>query len=240
MPPAPSLSSRLLEVHQRLSDHYGPLSWWPAESPFEVVVGAVLTQNTAWANVEKALGNLKMAGLLHPLALRALPQDALAEYIRPSGTYSVKARRLHALLVWLGDDWQERLAGPVEAVRAELLAVDGVGPETADAILLYAAGRPTFVVDAYTRRILDRLGIQPDEASYEGYRQLFMAHLPADAALYNEFHAQFVQLGKEHCHKTPRCAGCPLLDVCPTGRQPEPLAPKEAGAAVDFPERLAG
>lgn len=203
-------------------------------------MGAVLTQNTAWANVEKAIGNLKAAGLLHPPALRALPQDALAEYIRPSGTYSVKARRLQKLLEWLGDDWESRLAGPVEDVRAALLAVDGVGPETADAILLYAAGKPTFVVDAYTRRILDRLSIPPDEVSYEGYRRLFMAHLPTDAAVYNEFHAQFVQLGKEHCRKTPRCAGCPLLEVCPTGRRPELLAPKEPGTAVDFPERPAG
>ena len=151
-------------MHLRLLAHYGPLRWWPAESPFEVAVGAVLTQNTAWGNAEKAIANLKAAGLLEPRKLRALPPEALAEHIRPSGAYTVKARRLGALLEWLGDDWEARLSGELEEVRRELLTVPGVGEETADAILLYAAGRPTFVVDAYTRRILERGGGPPTGA----------------------------------------------------------------------------
>jgi len=214
-------------------------------------VGAILTQAAAWGNVEKALTNLKGAGALSPQALRALPREELARLIRPSGYFNAKTAKLQALAQFMaryGDDLDRLFSLELTRLREELLGVHGIGEETADSVILYAAGKPIFVVDAYTRRILDRLGIQPDEASYEGYRRLFMAHLPADAALYNEFHAQFVQLGKEHCHKTPRCAGCPLLDVCPTGRQPEPLAPKEAGrlasplasAAVDFLERPAG
>lgn len=228
--PAPSASERqpweavaqqLLDIHRRLTDHYGPLHWWPADTPFEVVVGTVLTQNTAWGNVEKALANLKAAGALEPAALLALPLDTLADLIRPSGTYTVKARRLQGLLQWLGEDWQARLTGDLEKLRHELLSVPGVGPETADAILLYARGYPTFVVDAYTRRILGRLSIRPADESYEGYRRLFMNHLPPNAALYNEYHAQLVQLGKDFCRTTPRCIGCPLQDVCATGgKQP--------------------
>jgi len=180
-------------------------------------VGAVLTQNTAWGNVAKALANLKRAGLMKPASLRALPLDDLAQHIRPSGTFRVKARRLQALLTWLGDDWEAKLAGELAAVRSELLTVPGVGPETADAILLYAAGRPTFVIDAYTRRILDRVGIEPEQRSYQGYRRLFMDNIPADAALFNEYHAQLVQLGKDFCRPTPKCPGCPLRQVCATG-----------------------
>ena len=205
-------------MHLRLLAHYGPLRWWPAESPFEVAVGAVLTQNTAWGNAEKAIANLKAAGLLEPRKLRALPPEALAEHIRPSGAYTVKARRLGALLEWLGDDWEARLSGELEEVRRELLTVPGVGEETADAILLYAAGRPTFVVDAYTRRILERVGVRPQERSYAAYRRLFMDHLPHDAALFNEYHGQLVQLGKDRCRKQPLCAGCPLREVCETGK----------------------
>ncbi len=180
-------------------------------------MGAVLTQNTAWGNVAKALANLKRAGLMKPASLRALPLDDLAQHIRPSGTFRVKARRLQALLTWLGDDWEAKLAGELAAVRSELLTVPGVGPETADAILLYAAGRPTFVIDAYTRRILDRVGIEPEQRSYQGYRRLFMDNIPADAALFNEYHAQLVQLGKDFCRPTPKCPGCPLRQVCATG-----------------------
>lgn len=208
----------LFALHQRLLDRYGPLHWWPAETPFEVVVGAVLTQNTAWANVEKAIENLKAAGVLDPASLRRLPLETLEQLIRPSGTYSVKARRLKALLDWLGDDWRARLQGDLEQVRVGLLQVPGVGPETADAILLYAAGRPSFVVDAYTRRILSRLGLALQPPGYEAIRRFFMDRLPHDAPLFNEVHAQFVQLGKDYCRKAPRCGACPLLEMCPTGR----------------------
>lgn len=205
-------------IGERLWRHYGPLGWWPAETPFEVVVGAVLTQNTAWSNVERAIANLKAAGLLAPAALLALPTEALAERIRPAGTYRVKARRLKALLAWLGEDWEARLRGETEEVRAGLLSVPGVGPETADAILLYAVGHPTFVIDAYTRRVLRRVGVAPPHDTYEAWRAMFMAALPRDPQLYNEYHAGLVQLAKDHCRAAPRCPGCPLLGLCATGR----------------------
>ena len=214
---SPSPTDALLALHQRLKEHYNSPHWWPADGPFEVIVGAILTQNTNWRNVEKALGNLKAAGAMDAAALRAMPEPALAELIRPSGFFTVKARRLKALLAWLGEDWRERLAGDLNEVRAGLLSVNGVGEETADAILLYAAGHPTFVIDAFTRRILDRVGITPSARSNEGYRQMFMDNLPHDASLFNEFHAQFVQLGKEYCRPKPRCAACPLRDLCATG-----------------------
>lgn len=207
----------LAAVGERLRRHYGPLGWWPAASPFEVVVGAVLTQNTAWTNVERAMANLRAAGVLTPVALSALTEPELAELIRPSGTYRVKAKRLAGLLQWLGPDWQARLAGDLDAVRADLLAVPGIGPETADAILLYAVGHATFVIDAYTRRILGRIGVAPSEDSYEGWRRLFMRTLPPDVAGYNEYHAGLVQLAKDHCRTKPVCRGCPLLPLCPTG-----------------------
>ena len=210
-------TSQLLAIHRRLSEHYGLLHWWPAESRFEVIVGAVLTQNTAWGNVEKAIANLKAAGVMEAGALRALAPEELATLIRSAGTFTVKAKRLRALLDWLGDDWPARLAGDTEAVRQALLSVSGVGEETADAILLYAAGHATFVVDAYTRRILERVGVIPEVRTYQGYRELFMGHLPADAALFNEYHAQLVQLGEDYCRKAPRCAGCPLRDGCALG-----------------------
>ena len=207
-----------MEIYERLYAYFGPQHWWPAESPFEVVVGAVLTQNTAWANVEKAIARLKAAGLLDPAALRTLPLDDLAEYIRCSGTYRVKARRLRALLEWLGDPWEARLAGNLDQARQGLLRVEGVGEETADAILLYAVGRPSFVIDAYTRRILDRVGIEPEERTYQGYRRLFMENISSDAALFNEYHALFVQLAKDYCRPTPKCDECPLREVCATGQ----------------------
>ena len=179
-PHSPSPADALLALHQRLKEHYNSPHWWPADGPFEVIVGAILTQNTNWRNVEKALGNLKAAGAMDAAALRAMPEPALAELIRPSGFFTVKARRLKALLAWLGEDWRERLAGDLNEVRAGLLSVNGVGEETADAILLYAAGHPTFVIDAFTRRILDRVGITPSARSNEGYRRMFMDNLPHD------------------------------------------------------------
>ncbi len=217
---ASPLTDRLFDIYHRLLDHFGPLHWWPAESPFEVIVGAVLTQNTAWTNVEKAIANLRASELLTLQALLDLPEAELAERIRSSGFYMVKAKRLRALLQWLGEDWEDRLAGgDLEELRTVLLAIDGVGAETADSILLYAANRPTFVVDAYTRRILDRIGIEPSALTYEGYRRLFLDNLPRDASLFNEFHAQLVYLGKHYCRKQPRCAACPAQEVCAWPRQ---------------------
>ncbi|MSQ28365.1 MAG: hypothetical protein EXR51_09560 [Dehalococcoidia bacterium] len=213
-----ALAGRLMALHERLLAHYGPLHWWPAESLFQVVIGAVLTQNTAWSNVEKAFANLRAAAVLDRASMSALPVEDLKALIRPSGTFRIKARQLHALLDWLGDDWEGRLRhGSLEQTRTSLLAVHGIGEETADAILLYAAGRPTFVIDAYTRRILTRVGVRPLTGTYSGYRRLFMDHLPPDPALFNEYHAQFVQLGKDHCRAAPVCTGCPLKAVCETG-----------------------
>lgn len=230
----------LRRCYQALLEAYGPQGWWPGEGPFEVMVGAVLTQNTAWGNVERALGNLKAAGVFSPAGLYNLPQEELERLLRPAGTYRVKAARLRALLEYLfrrhGGDPAALSRGDWKALREELLAVPGIGRETADSILLYAAGRPTFVVDAYTRRLLDRLGLLPDTPSYENIRALFMAHLPPDPDLYGEYHALIVRHGKERCRKgRPRCPGCPLASFCAVANsaglipQPAPEPPKASG-----------
>lgn len=214
------MKAQLTDLYNRLLAHFGPLNWWPAETPFEVIVGAVLTQNTAWTNVDKAISNLKRLGPLDRNALLAMQPEELAQAIRSSGYYTVKAARLRAVLSWLGEGWEDRLSkGDLDTLRQELLTVPGVGTETADSILLYAAGRPTFVIDAYTRRILDRLGIQPGESTYEGYRRLFMDHLPNDVPLFNEFHAQLVYLGKDYCRKEPLCRSCPVQEICAWSQQ---------------------
>lgn len=212
------MKEALEEIFRRLSACYGPQRWWPAETPFEVIVGAVLTQSTAWANVEKAIRNLKEAGVLSPAALRAQGADRLAELIRPCGYYRVKARRLMALLTWLGDKYDDDLgflfALPAAELRKELLKVYGVGEETADAVILYAAGKPVFVVDAYTQRITGRLGLTPNDGSYADVQSLFTSLLPTDVRLFNEYHALLVNHGKTACRKQPRCAGCCLGDIC--------------------------
>jgi len=217
------LSGRLLRIYQTLLSAYGPQGWWPGESAFEVVLGAVLTQNTAWGNVERALDNLKRVGVLSPSGLCGLGQEALEQLLRPAGTYRVKAARVRALLDYLerahGGDLAGLAAGDLEAVRRELLSVPGIGPETADSILLYAAGRPTFVIDAYTRRFVGRLGLAGEQSPYEELRALFMDHLPADPALYNEYHALIVRHGKERCRaRQPRCSGCPVEPECSFGQ----------------------
>lgn len=207
----------LLEAYRRLDDAWGPQHWWPGESVLEIMVGAVLTQNTAWSNVERAIANLKAAGALSMQALLALPLDELAALIRPAGYFNVKARRLRALLEWV---WE---AGGVEALsgwtdeklRSGLLGVHGVGPETADDILLYAFGRPVFVIDAYTRRILGRLGLIDPTMGYEHLRVAIEAELGADVPLFNQFHALIVAHGKEVCRPRPRCERCVLADDCP-------------------------
>ncbi len=204
---------RLLELHDRLLAAFGPQRWWPGETPLEVLVGAVLTQNTNWGNVERAIANLKDRDLLSLAALRGLPLAELASLIRPAGYYNLKADRLRNLLDLLhehhGDDWEGVFALPLMAARQRLLAAKGVGPETADSILLYAGGRPSFVIDAYTFRVLTRHGLGRD-LDYHGLRDLFMASLPPAAPLYNEFHALLVRLGKDHCKKSrPLCENCP-------------------------------
>lgn len=198
-----------------MAAHFGPQHWWPAESPFEVMIGAILTQNTNWRNVEKALDNLRSASLLSAHALSSLPAPLLAEYIRPAGYYNIKAARIHNLLALINSKHdgklEKLLAQPLPILRAELLAVKGIGPETADSIVLYAANLPTFVVDAYTWRVLSRHALIDEKTSYHEMQAVFMDNLPHEAALFNEYHALLVQVGKHFCKKKrPECAFCPL------------------------------
>jgi endonuclease-3 related protein len=178
-----------------------------------VALGAILTQNTSWNNVARVLAALKEEGLLDPQALRALTEAELARRLKPAGYYNIKARRLQSFLAFLaqfGDSLERLSAMDLEKLRPALLSIKGVGPETADSILLYALNQPTFVVDAYTFRILSRHGLIPEVISPEDLRQTFMAHLPPEVPLYQEYHALLVRLGKDYCRPQPRCAGCPL------------------------------
>ena len=213
------VSARLVEIYDLLLARYGHRHWWPAETPFEVCVGAILTQNTNWGNVEKAIANLRRDGLLSPEALRDVPIAVLAESIRPSGFFNVKSVRLKAFVAYLferyGGSLERMFAGEWGELREELLMVPGIGRETCDSILLYAGEKSSFVVDAYTKRLFSALGLVSEKADYETVRSLFMDNLPADHRLYNEYHALIVQHGKEHCRKRPHCTGCPL-HVCPS------------------------
>lgn len=209
------------EVYEELYHAWGTQHWWPGRTRFEVVVGAILTQNTAWTNVEQAIRRLRAAKALTPAALHRVPLAQLAEWIRPAGYFNVKARRLRAFTTCLFEEYGGNLnrlfALDTERLRAVLLVVNGIGPETADSILLYAAERPVFVIDAYTRRVLARHGWLGAEASYDEAARWFTDALPQDAALFNEYHALFVQLGKTHCRPTPRCGECPLRHRLPHG-----------------------
>ena len=183
-------------------------------------MGAILTQAAAWGNVEKALTNLKGAGALSPQALRALPREELARLIRPSGYFNAKTAKLQALAQFMaryGDDLDRLFSLELTRLREELLGVHGIGEETADSVILYAAGKPIFVVDAYTRRIFTRLGLGPTGSSYLAWQQYFMQSLPREAPQFNEYHALLVRHGKELCRPQPNCAPCPLLDLCPYG-----------------------
>jgi endonuclease-3 related protein len=210
----------LMAYYHAMSAHFGPCRWWPAETSFEVAVGAVLTQNTAWTNAEKALNRLRARKALTPGALLRLSRREMEEALRPSGYYRLKAARLSNLLAWLAslpawdpEDASLGCAGPLptEGLREALLAVAGVGPETADALLLYAFSRPSFVADAYTRRILHRHGHVPEKTPYDSLRSFFMDVLPPDVALFNEYHALIVRTGHTFCKKgAPLCATCPL------------------------------
>jgi endonuclease III related protein len=220
--PAPR-RRRLLRLYDRLHRRYGPQRWWPARARFEIVVGAILTQNAAWRNAEQAIARLRAAGALDVQTVLRLPSARLAALLRPSGTFRVKARRLRAFAAHVtrrhGGRLARLLALPLPALRDELRGIPGVGSETADAIALYAAGRPIFVVDAYTRRILARHRLVAPDADYAAVQALLMTHLPHDPALFNEFHALLVRVGKEHCRTRPRCEGCPLrFDL--RGRRP--------------------
>ncbi|MBE0481784.1 MAG: endonuclease III domain-containing protein [Dehalococcoidia bacterium] len=213
-----SLSARLLSLFELLFRRYGPQHWWPGDSPFEVIVGAILTQSASWGNVEKAVNSLKHAGALSPASLRDLPLTELAQLIYPSGYYNAKALKLKAFAEHLGEEYGDSLDSlfslEIPDLREELLGIHGIGPETADSIILYAAYKPVFVIDAYTRRVISRLGLAPLRDTYDSYQALFMEHLPPDSALFNEYHALFVRHGKDTCRKRPDCAACCLRDHC--------------------------
>jgi len=204
----------LTEIYQLLFERFGPQHWWPGQTQFEIITGAILTQNTNWTNVEKAIANLKSADLLGAESLRDIEVKELAELIRPAGYFNVKAKRLKSFVDWLFDNYAGKLTElqnvATGQLRTELLAIKGVGPETADSILLYAFDRPVFVVDAYTARVAVRHGLIEPEADYEQLRDLFQSNLPQDVQLFNEYHALLVRVGKEFCRPKARCAGCPL------------------------------
>lgn len=215
----PELTDRLLSIYRALYAHFGPRHWWPADTPWEVIVGAILTQGVAWRNVERAITSLKTADLLDPAAIHAAPVEEIAVLIRPAGYYRQKAKKLKAFAAHLaeryGGSLEEMFRRPLDRLRPELLGLYGLGPETADSILLYAGGYPVFVIDAYTLRIGARLGLFSPETSYVAAQVLFMSALPPDAALYNEFHAQIDALGHHLCRKrAPRCGQCPLAAGC--------------------------
>jgi endonuclease-3 related protein len=212
--------SHLRTAYERLYNAFGPQDWWPGETPFEIMVGAVLVQNTSWRNVERAIRNLHDAGVMEPHPLYALAPEELAELIRPAGYYQVKARRLRNLLKLVIEEYDGDLEAmfsiDLAGLREQLLAVHGIGPETADAILLYAGGLPTFVVDTYTHRVLARHGWVGYDAGYLEVKELCEASVPPDAALYNEYHALLVRLGKEYCRRSaPLCEACPLATMLP-------------------------
>jgi len=215
------LKERLLDLYQRLFDRFGPQGWWPGDTPFEVALGAILTQNTNWQNVSRVMAALKAEGRLDPNHLAELPVAELANRFRPAGYYNLKARRVKNFLDFLGARFENSVASmaheDLEPLRTELLSLHGIGPETADSILLYALHKPTFVVDAYTFRILSRHGLVTEPCSYEELRQLFMDRLPAEVPLYQEFHALLVRVAKEFCRPQPRCVGCPLENWPETG-----------------------
>lgn len=224
----------LREFYEEMSAALGPMRWWPAKTPFEVIVGAILTQNTAWTNVKLALANLRQQRLLTPRAMARVPQAKLARLIRSSGYFRQKAKKLKAFLEFLESDFGGSLKGmfatPTPELRDKLLAVHGIGPETADSILLYAGRHPIFVVDAYTKRMLARHSVISEKASYDEVQQLFMRYLPADKQHFNEYHALIVNVGKKWCRaRAPRCAECPLGKFLPI-TSVQPLQIRELGA----------
>ncbi len=230
----------MLRIYQRLYDCHGPQHWWPGDGPFEIMVGAVLTQNTAWSNVERAIGNLKAAGVLAPRALATMPAARLARLLKPAGYFNVKTRRLQNFCRWYGEQggYESLKHWPTRRLRHALLSVNGVGHETADDMLLYAFERPVFVIDAYTRRLFSRLGLADGGLAYDALRGMVEAELEAElsrggrggrppgrrrlVSLYNEYHALIVAHGKDVCRPRPRCADCCLADLCPAGTVDQP------------------
>ncbi len=210
-------NKKIREIYKKLCKTFGPQHWWPGDTPFEIAVGAVLTQNTNWGNVEKAINNLKKAKALNAKALHKMPVKKLAQLIRPAGYFNVKAKRLKSFIDFLISNYQgsmQRLKrDDIDSLRHKLLDVNGVGPETADSILLYALDKPIFVIDAYTKRALSRHKILKYDEPYEKFQQLFHSSLKRDLKLFNEYHALFVRLGKTFCKIKPVCEECPLFPV---------------------------
>ena len=209
------MDKKLKSIYQKLYSYFGPQNWWPAKTPFEVMVGAILTQNTNWGNVEKAIGNLKKHKLLSPRRLRCLTHNELSRLIMPAGYYNVKAKRLKNFLRFLFDrykgDIKKMFIADTAVLRSQLLSVNGIGPETADSILLYALHKPVFVVDTYTKRIISRRRLIRDDAGYADVQRLFMDSLKQQEKLFNEYHALLVKLAKDFCRKSkPKCDSCPL------------------------------
>jgi len=214
LPKAAASNPPLRRIYPLLCAHFGHRNWWPGDTTLEIIVGAILTQNTAWSNVEKAIGNLKKQRLLSVKRLREIPVEELARLVRPSGYFNQKAKKIKNFIAFLDTRYAGSLAGlrraPLERLRPELLRVNGIGPETADSILLYALDKPVFVVDAYTRRILVRHYYFEPDPSYDEIQERFEKELETDLDLYNDFHAQIVATGNRYCRSRPRCAGCPL------------------------------
>jgi endonuclease-3 related protein len=216
MPASKSVKTHrtLKEMYRALHDAYGPQHWWPGESPTEVIIGAILTQNTNWKNVERAIANLRDRRMLDWKELQKISVEELAQLIRPAGYYNIKARRLKHFVHWLWTNHDGSLDNlkclPLPALREELLSINGIGPETADSILLYALNRPSFVIDAYTTRLLRRHALISEDAKYHDMKDLFERALPAETQLFNEFHALIVTVAKKHCRKRAACEGCPL------------------------------
>lgn len=208
------LQHKLTQMYQILFEHFGHRRWWPGNSPFEVCVGAILTQNTSWKNVEKAITNLKNAGSLNVSILHEMCMDELAILIKPAGYYNIKAKRLKNFITHLVERHQGSLdnmfQADVDELRTELLSINGIGKETADCMILYAANKPIFVIDAYTKRVLERHGIVGQDADYDSMQMIFHRNLKEDVALFNDFHAQFVAVGSRHCRRNAKCEGCPL------------------------------
>ena len=205
------------EFYKFLLSHFGPQHWWPAETPFEVIVGAILTQQVAWKNVEKAIENLKNANVLDPCKISNLPLEKLEVYVKPTGFYRQKSRRLKDICTYIFKEYSSSLKRLFNketcSLRAELLSLNGIGAETADSIILYAAEKPSFVIDAYTKRICERLQLT-DDLDYEPLKRFFENSLPKNVKIYKEFHALIVELGKNYCKTKPVCKNCPLSKKC--------------------------
>ncbi len=210
----PKLQIPLHKIYQELYQHFGPQGWWPGDTPFEIMVGAILTQNTNWKNVEKAILNLKRAKVLTPVKLHALPVPALAQLIKPAGYFNVKAKRLKNFLDFLFVEYKGKLSlmakEDLAVLREKLLNVNGIGPETADSMLLYAFDQPTFVVDAYTKRFMSRHRWIEHDHDYHGVQRIFHSELKRDHQYFNEYHALIVRLAKDFCRTKENCEGCPL------------------------------